>query len=102
MLPAAKFWMQRKSDMFDLEQAIAEWRRQMLAAGIRTPVPLEELESHLREDVSRNIRSGLNEPDAFVMAVRKIGPANNLKGEFQKIEGKFMNRRLIIGIGAIG
>ncbi len=31
--------------MFDLENAIADWRRQMLAAGIQTPVPLEELES---------------------------------------------------------
>ena len=30
--------------MFDLEQAIAGWRRQMQAAGIKTPVPLEELE----------------------------------------------------------
>jgi hypothetical protein len=37
--------------MFDLEQTISEWRRQMLSAGIKTPVPLEELEIHLREDV---------------------------------------------------
>ena len=37
--------------MFDLEQAIAEWRKQMLAAGIKAPVPLDELESHLREEV---------------------------------------------------
>ncbi len=28
--------------MFILEQAIAEWRKQMLAAGIKTPVPLKE------------------------------------------------------------
>jgi hypothetical protein len=36
--------------MFNLEQAIADWRQQMLAAGIKTPVPLEELENHLREE----------------------------------------------------
>ena len=35
----------------DLESLIANWRREMLAAGIKTPVPLEELESHLREDI---------------------------------------------------
>ena len=39
------------NDMSDLEQSIAEWRKQMLAAGIETPVPLEELEIHLREDI---------------------------------------------------
>jgi len=38
--------------MFNLEPSIAEWRRQMLAAGVKTPVPLEELESHLRDELS--------------------------------------------------
>jgi hypothetical protein len=45
--------------MFNLDQAIADWRRQMLAAGIKTPVPLEELEIHLREDVEQQMQSGL-------------------------------------------
>ena len=39
--------------MFDLEQAIAGWRRQMLAAGIQSPVPLEELGIHLRDEIER-------------------------------------------------
>ena len=29
---------------------MTDWRRQMIAAGIKTPVPLEELEIHLREE----------------------------------------------------
>jgi len=37
--------------MFDLEQAIIAWRQQMLAAGIKSPVPLEELENHLRDEI---------------------------------------------------
>ncbi len=37
--------------MFNLEQSIAEWRQQMLAAGPKNPTPLNELESHLREDM---------------------------------------------------
>jgi hypothetical protein len=59
--------------MFDLEQSIAEWRQQMQAAGIRTPVPLEELEIHLREDVERQMRSGFSEQEAFSSAIKKIG-----------------------------
>jgi hypothetical protein len=33
--------------MFDLERAISDWRRHMLAAGLKAPAPLDELESHL-------------------------------------------------------
>jgi hypothetical protein len=71
--------------MFDLEQSIADWRRQMLAAGIRTPVPLEELEMHLREDVERQARSGLCEQQAFEISSARIGEAALIKKEFQKI-----------------
>ena len=41
--------------MFDIEQSFTEWRKQMLAAGIKTPVPLVELEIHLREDVEKEM-----------------------------------------------
>ena len=61
--------------MFDLEQSINEWRRQMLAAGVKTPVPLEELECHLREDVEQQAKAGLSEAEAFTGAVQKIGEA---------------------------
>lgn len=70
--------------MFDLEQAITEWRRRMLAAAIKCPVPLEELESHLRDDVERWIISGLGAAQAFEVAAQRIGPAIELKSEFKK------------------
>jgi len=44
-----------KEPMFDLEEKIAEWRRQMLVAGIKTPAPLDELEGHLREEIELQI-----------------------------------------------
>ena len=73
--------------MFDLEQAIADWRQQMLAAGIKTPVPLEELEIHLREEIERQMQSGTNEQRAFEMAALQIGQADVLKTEFVKANG---------------
>jgi hypothetical protein len=72
--------------MFNLEQSIAEWRRQMLTAGIKTPVPLEELEIHLREEIERQMESGLSEQKAFAIAAGTIGQTNLLKQEFQKIQ----------------
>jgi hypothetical protein len=73
--------------MFDLEQSIAEWRKQMLAAGIKSPVPLEELESHLREEIERRIQSGTSDQEAFQQTVLQIGHAKELKTEFAKSGG---------------
>ena len=73
-----------RSNMFDLEKSIADWRQQMLAAGIKTPVPLEELESHLREEIEQQMKSGLGGLEAFNSAVQKIGQARALKLEFKK------------------
>ena len=73
--------------MFDLEQKISEWRKQMLAAGIKTPAPLDELEIHLREDVEQQKRAGLSEPQAFEAAIQRIGQAGPLKSEFAKAGG---------------
>lgn len=72
--------------MFDLKESIAQWRRRMLAAGINTPVPLEELESHLRDEIERQTKSGRGEAEAFESAVQKIGPARAVQNEFEKVE----------------
>jgi hypothetical protein len=71
--------------MFNLQQSIADWRQQMLAAGLQTPVPLEELEIHLREDVEQQMKSGINAQRAFGIAMGKIGQAPELKMEFKKV-----------------
>ena len=72
--------------MFNLEQAIAEWRRQMRAAGIKGPAVLDELESHLRETVEQQMRGGATAEQAFTEAVRRVGSAEELKLEFGKVE----------------
>jgi hypothetical protein len=84
--------------MFDLEKSIAEWRRQMLAAGIKSPVPLDELEIHLREDLERRLEFGLSAQTAFPVAVERIGQGNLLKMEFKKVDGldKPQRRRIVL------
>jgi hypothetical protein len=69
--------------MFDLEQAVADWRKQMLAAGIQTPVPLEELESHFRDDIEKQMREGINAQAAFDAAIKRLGQADALNREFK-------------------
>ncbi len=88
--------------MFDLEQAIADWRQQMLATGVKTPVPLEELESHLREEIAQQMKAGLNVQPAFEIAVQEIGKPGTLKREFKKVERTLMKRIAIILLGIFG
>ena len=88
--------------MFDLEKSIADWRRQLLAAGIKTPVPLEELESHLREEIERQAKSGLDEQKAFEISVQRVGQPKVLNSEFKKSERTLMKRTAKIGTGVIG
>ena len=88
--------------MFDLEKSITKWRQKMLTAGITSPVPLEELETHLREEIERQTRSGVNEQTAFVMAVQQIGQPKILNSEFKNSEGTFMKRTSFVLIGIFG
>jgi flagellar basal body-associated protein FliL len=88
--------------MFNLEHSVVEWRKQMLAAGIETPVPLEELEIHLREEIERQMKSGLDEQNTFEISIQQIGQPKALKTEFSKNERKQMKRVLIISAGVVG
>jgi hypothetical protein len=91
--------------MRNLDHEIAGWRQQMLAAGIKSADILDELESHLRDDVERRIRSGADTAEIFQRALAQFGPPHLLKAEFERIENrerKYMKRGLIITAGIVG
>jgi len=72
--------------MFDLDQAIAQWRQQSAAGGMNEREVLDELESHLRDDVAEQAQGGLKIEEAFAAAVRRMGHVEDLQNEFEKIE----------------
>jgi hypothetical protein len=92
--------------MFNLEQSVAEWRKRMLATGINEPVPLEELEGHLREELERLMQAGFKEREAFENAACQIGQPQSLKNEFTKVDTSIMKTIfkciiiLLLGIAA--
>jgi hypothetical protein len=86
--------------MFNLDHAITEWRRQMSAGGVQNSAVLDELESHVREDVERQMRSGADAQKAFDAAVKKIGPASALKNEFKKSTAAAIIEKLMIVVAA--
>jgi hypothetical protein len=70
--------------MFDLESSISTWRSRMLAAGIRQPDTLDELEAHLRQDFDALQTSGIPAPEAFESAVSRLGNSDSMRREFSK------------------
>src|SRR5439155_878205 len=70
--------------MFNLDEAIADWRRRMFAAGMKNPGALDELESHLREEVEQRMRWGVSAQQAFEIAAQCLGQPAALLNEFAK------------------
>jgi hypothetical protein len=70
--------------MFDIDEAIKQWRRKMQSAGINSSESLDELEAHLRDEVARQTKAGLSAEKAFDAAVQQIGQAETVGAEFAK------------------
>jgi hypothetical protein len=87
--------------MFNLDQASANWRRRLMAAGIKSSEILDELECHLRQDVQWQKQAGLAEEQAFKTAVERIGDAGALKTEFDKNNSIKRMKALIISAGML-
>jgi hypothetical protein len=66
----------------------------MIAGGIKAPEVLDELESHLREDLEKQVRLGMDWQKAFSVASQRIGEAHLLKREFQKSVRGFNHNRI--------
>jgi hypothetical protein len=71
--------------MFNLDEAISHWRREMAGAGIPGSRLLDELESHLRDDIDALVSAGMPEAQAFRLAVSRLGEADSVSAEFRKL-----------------
>lgn len=67
--------------MFNLERELQKWRQEMAAPGL-TPEIIAELEEHLRDDIERQVRSGIAAPDALQGALQRLGQPQALRHEF--------------------
>src|SRR5262245_8400014 len=91
--------------MRDLEHTIAEWRKRMAAGGVKSPVVLDELESHLRDEVCARKKAGATDQEAFCGALARIGQAEALRDEFRKVEnrsGRFFAVSFVLWLGIAG
>lgn len=71
--------------MFNIDEAISGWRKQMLAAGVKSSSALDELQEHLRSDIEQQMRSGTDAGSAFSQAVQRIGSPSKVRDELAKV-----------------
>ncbi|MFT4605072.1 MAG: hypothetical protein ACI84D_001675 [Thalassolituus oleivorans] len=60
-------------DHFDLDRAIAAWRRGLKRNRTLLADDLEELEEHLRDHIAELLGDGLLPKDAHDLAMRRLG-----------------------------
>ncbi len=87
--------------MREVENKVGQWHKEMLASGVRTPVPMEELEAHLRDAIEEGMRAGLSGEDAFVAAWAAMGAARDLSGEFKKVRKVKTMKRITAIVGGV-
>src|SRR5689334_11360573 len=83
-------WSRTMSDPsdppFDLEQQIQSWRQTIASqlGGDGRPEVVDELESHLRDDVEQLVRAGRAPARAWEIALAGLGEPQELAAEFRK------------------
>ncbi|MGB2905914.1 MAG: ABC transporter permease [Candidatus Aminicenantaceae bacterium] len=90
---------------FNLEKALHNWKKSLYQSENMEDGYVEELESHLREEIQRHQDTGIGEEAAFKQAVQGLGSVQDLGSEYEKartrdINGRFLSvsRRWIPGL----
>lgn len=93
--------------MFDLDQQIDRWKSAFAKKAACSSDELQELESHLREDIASLVAAGRSEQEAFSESVSRLGDPTEICGEFARNESRFLwdsvalrgNRAMVILAG---
>jgi hypothetical protein len=71
--------------MFELKEAIENWKQKLSCSNSFTTNDIEELESHLLDAIDALKEKDLSEEEAFFVATSRLGSVNLLSSEFIKV-----------------
>lgn len=86
--------------MFDLSNEIKKWRSNLAQSESLGKSDIDELESHLREEIDHLTASKLSEQEAFLVATHRLGDIDNLSEEFAKVNTSILWRKRLFWAGA--
>jgi len=79
------------------EEQVAQWREYLRRRQAVHVSDVEELESHLREQVAALKESGLTDGEAFLVAVKRMGSLDALSRDFARAHSERLWKQLVIG-----
>ena len=90
--------------MFDLNEKISMWRSNLAQSETLGSSDIDELESHLREEIENLTGLKLSDEEAFLIATHRLGSTDSLAEEYEKINRgvKFRHRLFWIATGVLG
>jgi hypothetical protein len=83
-----------------LEAQIEQWRTFLRHRQAIQPVDIEELEDHLRDQVSSLVDGGLSDDEAFLVAVKRMGALDAISNEFAREHSERLWKQLVIAPSA--
>jgi hypothetical protein len=79
-----------------LEEQIAQWRAYLRRRQALHGSDVEELEGHLRDELSALMEAGLTGDEAFLVAVKRMGSLDALSREFAREHSERLWKQLVI------
>jgi hypothetical protein len=79
-----------------LEEQIAQWRGYLRRRQAMTGPDVEELETHLRDQVTTLTQAGLAEDEAFLVAVKRMGSLDAVSREFAREHCERLWKQLVV------
>jgi len=83
-----------------LEERIGEWRQYFRRRQAVRAIDIEELEDHLRSQVEALSEAGLDEDEAFLVAVKRLGDLDSVSREFAHEYSERLWKQLVVSPGA--
>lgn len=79
-----------------LDEQISEWRSYVSRRRAIDSADVSELEDHLRSQVADLRASGLNDEEAFLIGVKRLGQLDGLSQEFAREHSERLWKRLVV------
>lgn len=71
--------------MFQLDKSLEDWKGKLINSNTMTESDVDELESHLLDEIDELKGKNLTEEESFYVACSRIGSVNLLSSEFGKV-----------------
>ena len=80
----------------ELEAQIDRWRGFVQRSQAISPADVDELEDHLREQISERQATGLDDDEAFLVAIKRLGNLDAISHEFAREHSERLWKQLVL------